>query len=224
MSFEFTTHPLFALKVSMPDSYVTRLVKVAAILLTLILPPAKAEAKTILTFGDSLTAGYGLEEKHGFVAQLQTALRRTAQDITVKNGSVSGHTTAGGRSRLAWTLNGQIDLVIVELGANDALRGVDPGETRRNLDAILSTLKRRGIRVLLAGMRAPPNLGPDYAKAFDSIYPELSKAHGIALYPFFLDGVAAVPGLNQRDGIHPNNAGVKVIVDAMTPYVLKLIE
>ncbi|MDE0944386.1 MAG: arylesterase [Alphaproteobacteria bacterium] len=208
----------------MPNGYVTRLVKVAVIFLALTILHPGAQAKTILTFGDSLTAGYGLAAKDGFVARLQTTLGQKGAQVVVRNGSVSGDTTAGGRARLAWTLSGTIDLVILELGANDALRGVDPGETRRNLDAILSALNKRGIVVLLAGMLAPPNLGPDYAQSFNSIYPDLAAKHGVTLYPFFLDGVAAKPNLNQRDGLHPNSAGVQVIVDAMVPYVLKLLK
>ena len=157
------------------------------------------------------------------MARLQASLRRRGRDVRVRNGSVSGETTAGGRARLAWTLTGQIDLVILELGANDGLRGVNPEETRRNLDAILGTLRERGLPVLLAGMLAPPNLGPDYAQAFNSVYPDLARKFDVPLYPFFLQGVAARRALNQRDGLHPNAAGVEVIVAAMTPYVLDLL-
>jgi len=208
------------------NGYVTRVVK-AAILLTALLwagPAAWAEEQVILTVGDSLTAGYGLPAADAFVARLQTILRQQGRDVRVKNGSVSGDTTAGGRARLDWTLTGRIDLVILELGANDGLRGVNPAVTRRNLDAMLATLRQRGLPVLLAGMLAPPNLGPDYARAFNRIYPDLARKYGIALYPFFLAGVAARPELNQSDGLHPNAAGVQVIVDAITPYVLDLLD
>lgn len=209
----------------MADGYVTRVVKAAVLFVALFWasPAAWAGEQVVLTFGDSLTAGYGLPAADGFVARLQGALRRQGREVRVRNGSVSGDTTAGGRARLAWTLTGQIDLVILELGANDGLRGVDPAETRRNLDAILGALRQRGMPVLLAGMLAPPNLGPDYAKAYNAIYPDLARRHGVTLYPFFLQGVAAQQELNQPDGLHPNAAGVQVIVDAMTPHVLNLL-
>ena len=217
---------LSARKVSVADGYVTRLVKAAVLLSALLWPTPAAWAgeQVVLAFGDSLSAGYGLPAADGFVARLQAALRQQGRNVRVRNGSVSGETTAGGRARLDWTLTGRIDLVILELGANDALRGINPVATRRNLDAILRTLRQRGLPVLLAGMRAPPNLGPIYAQAHNKIYPDLARRHGVTLYPFFLQGVAARRGLNQRDGIHPNAAGVQVIVDAMTPYVLDLLD
>ena len=185
---------------------------------------AWAQDRIVLTFGDSLTAGYGLPAEDAFVARLQAALRQGGDAIVVRNGSVSGDTTSSGRARLAWTLAGKVDLVILELGANDGLRGVDPSVTRTNLDAILAELARRKIPVLLAGMLAPPNLGPEYEAAFNSIYPDLARQYGVRLYPFFLDGVAAEPALNQHDGLHPNAAGVRVIVAAITPYVLDLLK
>ena len=185
---------------------------------------AQAEERLIMTFGDSLTAGHGLPASKGFVARLQHALRERGRAVRVRNGSVSGDTTSGGRARLDWTLKGKIDLVILELGANDFLRGVSPAVTRRNLDAILRELGRREIPVLLAGMKAPPNMGPRYGKAFDGIYPDLARRHKVTLYPFFLAGVASRRSLNQIDGIHPNAAGVEVIVAAMVPYVLDLLD
>lgn len=185
---------------------------------------AQAEERLIMTFGDSLTAGHGLPASEGFVARLQDALRRRGHAVRVRNGSVSGDTTSSGRARLDWTLKGKIDLVILELGANDFFRGINPAVTRRNLDAILRELGQREIPVLLAGMRAPPNMGPRYGKAFDGIYPDLARRHGVALYPFFLEGVASRRSLNQIDGIHPNAAGVEVIVAAMVPYVLDLLD
>ena len=202
-----------------------QLVKTSAFLLTLIaIWPAQAKDLVVLTFGDSLTAGYGLPRADGFVAQLQAALKQAGKAVRVKNGSVSGDTTSSGRARLAWILNEAVDLVIVELGANDALLGLPPQVTRKNLGAILVELKRRKIPVLLAGMLAPPNWGPNYSQAFNSIYPDLAKLHGAKLYPFFLDGVAAKSHLNQSDGIHPNADGVRVIVDALTPYVINLLD
>ena len=202
-----------------------QLVKTSAFLLTLIaIWPAQAKDPVVLTFGDSLTAGYGLPRADGFVAQLQAALKQAGKAVRVKNGSVSGDTTSSGRARLAWILNEAVDLVIVELGANDALLGLPPQVTRKNLGAILVELKRRKIPVLLAGMLAPPNWGPNYSQAFNSIYPDLAKLHGAKLYPFFLDGVAAKSHLNQSDGIHPNANGVRVIVNALTPYVIDLLD
>ena len=178
----------------------------------------------IVAFGDSLTAGYGLSASDAFPAQLESALRQAGRQVRVINGGVSGETTAGGRARLDWVLADKPDAAIVELGANDALRGIDPKEASRNLGAILSELKKRNVRVLLAGMLAPPNLGSRYTRAFDTIFPDLAAAHDVMLYPFFLDGVAAEPALNQQDGIHPNALGVAVIVDRILPYVSRLIE
>lgn len=182
-----------------------------------------ADAIRLLVLGDSLTAGYGLPAPGNFPNRLQAALRGRGYNVTVINAGVSGDTTAGGRARLAWALNDDPDAVIVELGANDALRGLEPQEAYDNLDAILTTLGEKHIPVLLTGMRAPPNLGAEYVAAFDGIYPKLAKKHGVALYPFFLDGVAARPELNQDDGIHPNAAGVHVIVTAILPAVERLI-
>lgn len=151
-------------------------------------------------------------------------MRAAGHDITVHNAGVSGDTSAGGLARLDWALAGPVDLVIVELGANDGLRGLDPGETERNLDAIIGKLKDRGIAVLLAGMRAPPNMGDDYARAFDGLYGRLAAEHDVPLYPFFLDGVAARPDLNLDDGIHPNAEGVEIIVTRIAPFVLGALE
>jgi len=182
------------------------------------------EPLRILAFGDSLTAGFGLPDTDGFVAQLQAALTSKGVKAKVINGGVSGDTTAGGLARLDWALGDDPQLVILELGANDGLRGLDPKSTQANLDAILTRLGDQKRAVLLAGMRAPPNLGAEYANAFDAIYPALAERHHVALYPFFLDGVAAHAELNQEDGIHPNVAGVKVIVGHMLPDVLKAID
>jgi len=177
----------------------------------------------ILALGDSLTAGYGLAPEDGFVAQLQRALDDAGLDVQVLDGGVSGDTTAGGLARLDWALADAPDAVILELGANDGLRGLDPAATRANLDAMLTRLGQAGKPVLLTGMLAPPNLGPEYGAEFNRIYPELAEAHGVALYPFFLDGVAAEPALNQDDGIHPNAEGVRIIVERLLPRLRDLI-
>ncbi len=182
------------------------------------------EPYVILAFGDSLTAGYGLAPGEAYPVRLEAALSAGGRAVEVRNAGVSGDTTSGGRRRLAWTLKAAPDLVILELGANDALRGIDPALTRANLDAMLSTLGQRGIPVLLAGMLAPPNYGDRYAAAFNAIFPELAAKHGVALYPFFLDGVAADPALNQADTLHPNAEGIKVIVDKLLPHVRALID
>lgn len=187
----------------------------------LVATPSTA-ATLIWAFGDSLTAGYGLPAGQGFTAQLQAALRKGGGDVTVANGGVSGDTTAQGRARLLWGLRGLArapDLAIVELGANDMLRGLPVAQASANLDAILTEFDRRHIPVVVAGMRASPNLGTDYARAFDSIYPRLAQAHRTALYPFFLTGVAGRRELIQGDGLHPNAHGVAVIVGRMAPFV-----
>ena len=181
--------------------------------------PAQADQIRILALGDSLTSGYGLPQGDGFTDQLQAALREEGYDVVVLNAGVSGDTTAGGLARLDWSLADDPDLVIVELGSNDALRGIDPAVSRANLDAILAELQTRGIAALLAGMLAPRNLGTDYVEAFDGMYGELAEAYDVPLYPFFLEGVAAEPELNQPDGIHPNASGVAVIVDGILPDV-----
>jgi len=176
----------------------------------------------ILAFGDSLTAGYGLDPGLGFAPQLQAMLRRHGIAATVADGGVSGDTSAAGRARLGWTLDGlaaKPDLVIVELGANDMLRALDPAETERNLDAILGELKRRKIRTLFVGMRGAPNLDPAYVKRLEAIYPRLATRYGAAFYPFFLDGVATIPGMVQPDGMHPTFKGVQTIVLKITPSV-----
>lgn len=191
-------------------------------------PAAAAEPVRILALGDSLTAGYGLSLEQAFPARLQAALKESNIDATVINSGVSGDTSAGGLARLDWVLSsaeqkGPVDAAIVELGANDALRGLDPAATEANLDKILTRLQARHIRVLLAGMMAPPNRGREYTGEFDGIYPKLAKKHGVALYPFFLDGVALDAKLKQGDAMHPNAAGVEVIVKRILPYVKDVI-
>ena len=193
-------------------------------LLAFIASPAGATpaAPVIWAFGDSLVAGYGLPPNQGFTTQLQAALRRAGVAATVRNGGVAGDTVAQGQARLAWGLRGlgtPPDLVIVELGANDMLRGLPVAQARAKLDAVLTELQRRHIPVLLAGMRAAPNMGQDYARAFDAVYPALAKAHRVPFYPFYLDGVAANRALIQADGLHPNAQGVAIIVSRMLPAV-----
>ncbi len=183
---------------------------------------AAAELK-LLAFGDSLIHGYGLEAGATFPEQLEAALQAKGHAIQVLNSGNSGDTTAAGRARLDWALADQPDFALVELGANDGLRGLDPAGTYENLDAILTRLGDAGIPVLLAGMLAPRNLGRDYADAFDAVFPRLAEKHDLPLYPFFLDGVAMDPALNQADGIHPNKRGVAVIVAGILPLVENLI-
>ena len=182
-----------------------------------------AHAVRILALGDSLTAGYRLPLEEAFPAQLQAALKRKYGDIEVLNGGLSGDTTAGGLSRLEWALADKPDAVIIELGANDALRGLPTETTHANLDAILERLVQDDTPVLLTGMLAPPNMGPNYANAFNAIFPNLAEKYQTVFYPFFLDGVAANPDLNMADGMHPTAEGVAIIVDNILPSVYKLL-
>lgn len=196
----------------------------ALILLSLSLATAADAASVkILALGTSLTQGLGLPPGTELTALLQARLRAAGVDATVINAGVSGDTSAGGLSRLDWSLADHPDAAIVELGSNDALRGIDPAQTEKNLSAILARLKAAHIPVLLLGMRAPRNLGPEYAAQFDPIYPKLAKLYGADLYPFVLDGVALDAKLNQADGIHPNPAGEKIVADRVYPLVLKLV-
>jgi len=183
-----------------------------------------AERVRLALLGDSLVAGYGLPRADGFAARLQAALDAAGYAVEVLDAGVSGDTTAGGLARLDWVLGDGPGLVLVELGANDALRGLPPETTHANLDAILTRLAERGVAALLVGMRAPRNLGADYVAAFDAIYPTLAERHGVPLYPFFLDGVALDPALNQADGIHPNAAGVARIVQGILPMVAAALD
>jgi acyl-CoA thioesterase-1 len=178
-----------------------------------------AEPLRLVALGDSLTAGYRLPPDAAFPAVLGRALAARGWKVEIDNAGVSGDTASGGRDRLDWSVPDGTRGVILELGANDALRGIDPALTRAALDDMLARLGRRGIRVLLAGMRAPPNNGPDYTRAFDAIFPDLAARHGVPLYPFFLDGVAGNPALNLDDGIHPTRAGVEEIVRRMLPVI-----
>ena len=178
----------------------------------------------IVALGDSLAAGYGLAADEAFPVKLQRALAAKGLATDIANAGVSGDTTSGGLARLDWSVPDGTDAVILELGANDALRGLDPKVTRGALDAMLRRLSNRHIPVLLCGMLAPRNMGPEYGRAFDAIYPDLAKAYGAILYPFFLDGVATEPKLNQRDGLHPTAAGVDVIVAKILPTVERLLD
>jgi len=184
---------------------------------------ARAETFTIVGFGDSLMAGFSLGPGQGFTERLQAALKAKGHDVSVANAGVSGDTSSGGLARLDWSVPDGTRLVILELGANDMLRGVSPDITEKNLDAMLARLKARNIAVLLAGMRAAPNLGPDYQKAFDAIYPRLAAKYAVPLYPFFLDGIAGHPDLQIEDGMHPNPRGVDVMVERILPTVEKAI-
>lgn len=180
---------------------------------------AQAETYRVVGFGDSLMAGYGVGPGEGFTEKLQAALTAKGVDAEVVNAGVSGDTSSGGLSRLDWSVPDNTRLVILELGANDMLRGITPDVTRKNLDSMMARLKERGIPVLLAGMRAAPNLGADYQSAFDSIFPQLAEKYGVPLYPFFLDGVAADAQYLQADGMHPNAKGVDRIVERILPVI-----
>lgn len=188
--------------------------------------PPPSQDVHIFALGDSLIAGYGLPRDLGFVPQLEAHLRRHGVRARVFNAGVSGDTAAGGHQRLAWTLDGLAQpprLAIVALGANDMLRGLPPQQTRAALDAILTELKGRDMRLLVAGMVAAPNLGPDYARPYNALFAELARKHGAVLHPFFLDGVAGERALNQPDGIHPNVQGVKMMVAGITPRVIEAL-
>ena len=191
---------------------------IAAVLLLTV--PALSTSKVVLVFGDSLVAGLGLSESDGFVAQMQAALSAANVDITLVNGGVSGDTSATSLDRLDWALGDKPDAVLLELGANDMLQGLPVDGIRTNLDAIMKKLEDRKLPVFIAGMKANRALGNDYVKAFDALYPQLAAKYGAALYPFFLEGVAADSRLNQADLIHPNAAGVKTIVGNMLPSLI----
>lgn len=178
----------------------------------------------ILAFGDSLTAGYGLTASESFPSQLERALRARGIEAKVINGGVSGDTSAAGLARLEWALGEKPDAVIVCLGANDMLRGLDPTKMEDNLDKILQRIGARHLPVLLAGMLASPNLGEEYTRQFNSVFPRLAEKHNAVFYPFFLDGVATQVQLNQTDGMHPNAQGVAIIVERILPRVTELLD
>ncbi|MBX9989441.1 arylesterase [Phreatobacter oligotrophus] len=197
--------------------------QLAALVAALPATAQTARPVTIVALGDSLTAGYQLPPADAFPVKLQAALRAKGIAATVENAGVSGDTSSGGLERLDWAVGDGVDAVILELGANDALRGIDPAITRRNLEAIIAKLKERNIPILLTGMIAPPNMGSTYGAAFNPIFPELAAKHGLIFDPFFLEGVAAERDLNLADGMHPNGRGVDVIVRRILPKVEELI-
>ena len=200
----------------------TSLVLLAMILLA---SPARSEEPVrVMLYGDSLLAGYGLADEHTVATKLDTALREKGQDVEIINASVSGDTTAGGVSRLDWALSDNPDLVILALGGNDILRAIDPANTRANLAAMMARFEAEGVPVLLAGMVAPKSLGPEYAEAFDVIYPDLAAKHDAGYYPFLLEGVAGDRAMNQNDGIHPNPAGVDRMVEGLAPLVIEMLD
>ncbi len=190
--------------------------------------PADAATVRIVVLGDSLTAGYGLAAEEAFPARLEAALKADGIDARVINKGLSGDTTAGGLWRLDAALaagpDGPPDALIIELGANDGLRGLDPKKAEANLDAIITRAKAQGLKILLTGMKAPPNYGREYTAEFEAIFPRLATRHNILLYPFFLDGIAADRAFNLPDGLHPNPAGVAVLVERILPYVKRLID
>lgn len=194
--------------------------------LATVMAPRRAAAAPIrlVALGDSLTAGYGLGPKEGFAPRLEAALRAKGREVTIANAGVSGDTATGGAERLDWSVPDGTQGVIVELGANDMLRGVDPKVTRAAITRILDRLKARKIPAMLAGMRASPNLGPDFGKAFESIYTDLARERGLILYPFFLEGVVGDRSLNLPDGIHPNAKGVDAIVKGILPSVERFLD
>ena len=194
------------------------------LLLAALLAPGPAAAATrILAFGDSLTAGFGVAPNEAFPAQLAARLKGDGYDVVVDNGGVSGDTTTDGLARFDWAMGDHPDIVLLELGANDMLRGLDPKRAAANLDAMLGKLKAAKVKILLLGMRASSNWGADYQKSFDTIYPALATKYDVPLYPFFLDGVALDPKLNQADMLHPNPAGIAVIVSRVAPAVERLL-
>lgn len=182
-----------------------------------------AEPYRIVGLGDSLMAGFGLLPGEAFPEKLEIALRGRGQNVVISNAGVSGDTSSGGLARLDWSVPDGTDLVILELGANDMLRGIDPAAVRENLEAMIVSLKKRNIDILLAGMRATPSLGQEYQSDFDSIYPDLAMKHDIPLYPFFLEGVATNSDLLLEDGLHPNSAGVELMVEGVVPMIEALV-
>lgn len=187
-------------------------------------PATATQPRTLLVLGDSLSAGYNLPPEAAFPVRLEARLREKGYAVSVINGGVSGDTSAGGLARLDWMMSPQPDAAIVELGANDALRGLSPDRLKDNLATMITRMQDRGVAVLLAGMLAPPNMGPDYASAFNAVYPDLAAAHDVLLHPFFLEGVAARPEYLLNDGMHPNAQGVDLMVSAILPKVEALLD
>ena len=191
--------------------------------LAMLATATQAASVKILALGTSLTQGFGVPPGFDLTAVLEVRLKASGLDVKLINAGVSGDTSAGGLARLDWALADHPQAAIIELGSNDALRGQSPAQTEKNLAEILTRFHNAHVAVLLTGMKAPRNLGPEYAAQFDAIYPRLAKRYGVLFYPFILDGVAANAKLNQADGIHPNSDGVKIIADRMLPYVQRLI-
>ena len=201
------------------------MVRILLVIATLLLSTQMALAKpiTLLALGDSLTSGLGLEASEAFPVKLEAALKNRYPGLKIINGGVSGDTAADGLARLDWALTDEVGGLIVELGANDALRGLDVAQTETALNGIMVKAQLRTLPVLILGMKAPPNMGPEYVARFDGLYPRLAEKYQALLYPFYLDGVAANGSLNQSDGIHPNGRGVDVIVSKVMPSVEELI-
>jgi acyl-CoA thioesterase-1 len=198
------------------------------VLFLVLLPVLQAYAQStpikIAILGDSLTAGFGVKPAESFPARLEVALKAQGRNVTVLNHGVSGDTTAGGLDRLDWMLADKPDIVLVELGANDALRGTDPAVTEKNLDAIVAKLKAAGVTVWLAGMLAPRNFGSDYTAKFDGLYKRIAEKYQVPLYPFILDGIAQDPVYIQADGLHPNPKGAQIIADKLLPFVIRNLD
>ncbi|MCW0235808.1 MAG: arylesterase [Ferrovibrio sp.] len=194
-----------------------------AVMLITLMSAAQAAPVRLLVFGDSLVAGYNLPPDAAYPVQLEKALKAKGLDVTVLNAGVSGDTTAAAAGRLDWALADRPTHVLVELGANDMLRGLAPEQARTNLDSILGKLKQAGLPTMLVGMLAAPNLGADYGKRFNGIYPDLAAKYGLPLYPFFLDGVAGDARLNLGDGLHPTREGVAIMVDRTLPHILRFL-
>lgn len=195
-----------------------------ALILLAIVRPAAAEPVALVGFGDSLMAGYQLPAEEAFPVQLEKALKTKGLDVSIANAGVSGDTSSGGLARIDWSVPEGTKGVILELGANDALRGIPPEQTEQNLDRMVSGLKSRNIAVLLVGILAPPNMGAEYAERFNGIYERIARKHGLPLYPFFLDGVVTHPDLQLDDGMHPNGKGVAVMVERMLPAVEQFLK
>jgi acyl-CoA thioesterase-1 len=200
-----------------------RLPVAAAVVLLVVAAPVAAAERVIVALGDSLTAGLGVARDEAYPALLEARLRRDGHDYRVVNAGVSGDTSAGARRRVDWVLRSKPEVVIVALGANDGLRGLPVEELRGNLEAIVRRLQAAGVRVLLAGMRVPPNYGDDYARAFTAVYPAVARRTGVPLAPFLLEGVAGQAGLNQADGVHPTAEGQRLIADTLWPYLQRLL-
>ena len=206
-------------------SFLVAALALISLALPLLAPPARAaEPLRILAFGDSLTAGYGLPQGDTLPTQLADALAKMGRPASVINAGVSGDTSADGVSRIDWSLAEKPQVMVLALGANDMLRGLDPSTTRANLEAIIAKAEAAKVTIVMAGMLAPPNLGADYKSAFDAIYPELAKAHNLIFMPFLLQDVAQVSDLNQADGMHPNGKGVAIIVRNMLPYLTEAMD